>query len=89
MYLRKVERHYKDKKYVHYLLVQSVYTPKGPRQKIICSLGDLKPKPIAAWLALLRHAVAALETVDIGKDESEFPLRSHGKTSESGIVSQK
>jgi hypothetical protein len=78
MYLRKVERHYKDKLYVHYLLVQSVYTPKGPRQKIICSLGDLKPKPITAWLALLQDAVAALEKVDIDKDKSEVRLRSHG-----------
>ena len=69
MYLRKVERHYKDKVYVHYLLVQSVYTPKGPRQKIVCSLGDLKPKPITAWLALLRNAVAAIEEVGIDKDK--------------------
>ena len=69
MYLRKVERHYKEKVYVHYLLVQSVHTPKGPRQKIICSLGDLKPKPVTAWRALLERAVAALEKVDIDKEK--------------------
>lgn len=81
MYLRKVQRHYKDKVYVHYLLVESIYTPKGPRQKIMCSLGDLKPKPIAGWLALLQDAVAALEKVDIDKEKIEFRLRSHGKAS--------
>jgi hypothetical protein len=75
MYLRKVERHYKEKVYVHYLLVQSVHTPKGPRQRIICSLGDLKPKPITAWLALLQHAVAALEEVEIDKEECGDRLR--------------
>ena len=30
--------------YFNYLLVESVLTPKGPRQKVICSLGDLSPR---------------------------------------------
>jgi len=81
VYLRKVERHYKDKLYVHYLLVQSVYTPKGPRQRIVCSLGDLRPKPAAAWLALLQRAVASLETVASAEEEAEVHLQSGGKAS--------
>ncbi len=42
------------------MLVESVSTPKGPRQKVICSLGDLRPRPREAWLRLARRVVAAL-----------------------------
>lgn len=52
MYIRKTIRRYKDKTYVNYLLVESVLTDKGPRQKVICSLGDLSPRPPQQWLAL-------------------------------------
>ncbi len=41
MYIRKASRTYKGKTYSHFLLVESLLTPKGPRQKVICSLGDL------------------------------------------------
>jgi hypothetical protein len=41
-------------------LVESVHTPKGPRQKVICSLGDLSPRPAKEWLALARKVEAAL-----------------------------
>ena len=51
MYIRKSSRTYKGKTYSNYVLVESVLTPKGPRQKIICSLGDLHPRPQAEWLA--------------------------------------
>ena len=54
MYLRKSTRKYKDKTYTSYLLVESVSTPKGPRQKTICSLGDLSPKPREQWLHIAR-----------------------------------
>jgi hypothetical protein len=60
VYLRKIQRRYKDKTYLSYLLVESVYTAKGPRQRIVCSLGDLKPKPAAEWLSVLERAVAEL-----------------------------
>ena len=40
MYIRKNTRKYKNKTYQNYLLVESVSTPKGPRQRTICSLGD-------------------------------------------------
>ncbi len=60
VYLRKVERHYKESTYTHYLLVESVHTKRGPRQRIVCSLGDLKPKPPEEWLHLFEKAVDAL-----------------------------
>ncbi len=60
MYLRKNSRTYKDKTYSNYLLVESVLTPKGPRQKVICSLGDLSPRPREQWLELAHRLEAAL-----------------------------
>ena len=60
MYIRKTVRRYKDRTYVNYLLVESVLTEKGPRQKVVCSLGDLSPKPPEEWLALARKLKDAL-----------------------------
>lgn len=60
MYIRKAARTYKGKTYSHYLLVESVLTPKGPRQKVICSLGDLSPRPREEWLELARKLESAL-----------------------------
>jgi hypothetical protein len=34
--------------------------PKGPRQKVICSLGDLRPRPQADWLSLAHKLSSAL-----------------------------
>jgi hypothetical protein len=65
MYLRRVQRQYKDKSYSHYLLVECVQTPKGPRQRIVCSLGDLKPKPLQEWLRILEHAVDSLKAANV------------------------
>jgi hypothetical protein len=60
MYIRKTTRRYKDRIYVNYLLVESVLTDKGPRQRTICSLGDLSPKPPEQWLALAHKLQDAL-----------------------------
>ena len=60
MYIRKTVRRYKDQTYVNFLLVESVLTDKGPRQKVICSLGDLSPRPREQWLALARKLQDAL-----------------------------
>jgi len=60
MYIRKSSRTYKGKTYTNYVLVESVLTPKGPRQKIVCSLGDLRPRPQAEWLELAHKLTAAL-----------------------------
>lgn len=60
MYIRKSSRTTKGKTYFNYVLVESVLTPKGPRQKVICSLGDLRPRPQAEWLALAHKLTSAL-----------------------------
>jgi transposase len=60
MYIRKSIRAYKGAAYTNYVLVESVHTAKGPRQKSICSLGDLSPRPAADWLKLARKIEDAL-----------------------------
>ncbi len=60
MYIRKSTRKYKGKTYTNYLLVESVQTPKGPRQRAICSLGNLAPAPVEEWLYLARRLESAL-----------------------------
>jgi len=60
MYIRKTVRKYKGKEYVNYLLVESVATPKGPRQRVVCSLGSLAPRPREEWLKLARKVEQAL-----------------------------
>lgn len=61
MYIRKSARKYKGKTYTNYLLVESVQTPEGPRQRSICSLGSLAPAPQEEWLALAHKLEASLE----------------------------
>jgi transposase len=60
MYIRKSVRPYGGRTYTNYVLVESVQTPKGPRQKTICSLGDLSPRRRDAWLKLARKIEDAL-----------------------------
>lgn len=52
MYIRESSRSYKGKVYTNYVLVESVHTPQGPRQRSICSLDDLSPRPREEWLKL-------------------------------------
>jgi transposase len=61
MYIRKTKRVYKGKTYINHLLVESVLTPKGPRQKTICSLGSLEPSPPEKWLSLAHKMQSALQ----------------------------
>ena len=60
MFLKKTTKRTKDKTYVNHLLVESVATPKGPRHRVVCSLGRLAPAPEEQWLALARRIEAAL-----------------------------
>src|SRR2546427_449081 len=60
MYIRRSTRSYKGRTYTNYVLVESVSTPKGPRQNTICSLGDLSPRPREEWLKLARKIEQAL-----------------------------
>lgn len=61
MYIRKSTRKYKGKTYTNYLLVESVHTPKGPRQRTVCSLGNLAPAPAEEWLGLAHRLQSALK----------------------------
>ena len=61
MYLRRTTRRVGTKTYQNYLLVESVATPKGPRQRVICSLGALAPGPKEEWLGTARRLHAAGE----------------------------
>jgi transposase len=60
VYIRKTTKTHKGKTYTNYLLVESVHTPKGPRQRIICSLGSLAPAPRQHWLNLAHRFQASL-----------------------------
>ncbi len=60
MYLRRTTRRVGSTTYHNYLLVESVATPKGPRQRVICSLGRLAPGPKDEWLSTARRLHAAL-----------------------------
>jgi hypothetical protein len=61
MYIRKSTRTYKGKTYTNYLLVESIQTPNGPRQRTICSLGNLEPAPAEDWLDLAHRLESALQ----------------------------
>ncbi len=61
MYIRRSTRKYKGKTYTNYLLVESVHTSKGPRQRTICSLGNLAPAPAQEWRDLARRLESALK----------------------------
>ncbi|MQY70029.1 MAG: hypothetical protein GH145_04110 [Firmicutes bacterium] len=47
-------------------------TAKGPRQKTICSLGHLKPRPRKEWLLLAQKVETALkDQLTFEKEEAE------------------
>ncbi len=52
IYICKDTRRHKDRVYTNYRLVEAYHTPDGPRQRTVCSLGDLAPRPHHEWLAL-------------------------------------
>lgn len=60
MFIRKTVKRYKDKTYTNYLVVETVTTPQGPRQRTICSLGDLSPGPKSKWPGLIGQVEATL-----------------------------
>lgn len=61
MFIKRTTKKTGDKTYINHLLVESVSTPKGPRHKVICSLGALAPAPAAEWLSLAHKIEASLE----------------------------
>ena len=55
MFIKRTRRTLRGKTYTNHLLVESVATERGPRHKVICSLGSLGPAPKAQWLKLAHH----------------------------------
>lgn len=87
MYIRKTVKKIKDKdgkekEYENYLLVESVMTPKGPRQKIICSLGNLKPAPVEKWHELSQKVENAISGQITIKECAEADKEIEDKTEE-------
>ena len=72
MFIRKTTSKRKGKVYTNHLLVESLRTSRGPRQRTICSLGDLRPRPRSEWLKLAHKVEQALtgeEDLFEGPDE--------------------
>ena len=73
MYIRKSISKQKGKTYTNYLLVESVQTAKGPRQRVVCSLGNLAPGPREEWLALAHKLEASLRgQLALGASQAEI-----------------
>jgi transposase len=60
MFIKPTKKKVGEKTYVNHILVESVATPKGPRHRVVCSLGSLAPAPAEEWLALAHKLEAAL-----------------------------
>src|SRR6058998_2481568 len=92
MYIRKSTRTYKGKTYTNYLLVESVQTPTGPRQSIICSLGSLEPGPAEEWLGLehkLRSALQGQESLPHSSSKSKSGWRKREEKTEARLHPKK
>jgi transposase len=60
VFIKRTTKSTNGKTYVNHLLVESVITEKGPRHRVVCSLGSLAPAPRSEWLALARKVETAL-----------------------------
>lgn len=60
MYIRKSKRKHGGKVYTSYSLVESYRTEKGPRQRTLCTLGDLRARSRKNWLKLIHKLEDAL-----------------------------
>lgn len=60
MFIKPTKKKVGDKTYVNHVLVESVATPRGPRHRVVCSLGSLAPAPAEEWLTLAHKIEAAL-----------------------------
>lgn len=75
VFIRKKTRKYKGRTYTSYALVESVRTNNGPRQKTICTLGDLEPRPRHEWLDLVHKVEDALMGQARLVDDSDSEVR--------------
>lgn len=60
MFIKRTSKRVNGRTYLNHILVESVATPKGPRHRVVCSLGSLAPAPAEEWRALARRIEAAL-----------------------------
>lgn len=60
MFIKRTRRTLRGKTYTNHLLVESVATERGPRHRVVCSLGSLSPAPKAQWLKLAHHLQESL-----------------------------
>ena len=60
MFIKRTKRTLRGKTYTNHLLVESVATERGPRHRVVCSLGALSPAPKAQWLKLAHHLQQSL-----------------------------
>jgi transposase len=74
MFIKRSSRTINGRKYHHYLLVESVRTEKGPRQRVICSLGNMQPGPPEKWKELAQRLDRALSG-QLGIEERDESLQ--------------
>jgi transposase len=55
VFIKQTRKKLKGKTYSNYLLVESVATARGPRHRVVCSLGSLAPAPREHWLRLAHN----------------------------------
>ena len=70
MFIKRTKRTLRGKVYTNHLLVESVATERGPRHRVVCSLGSLSPGPKAQWLKLAHHLQQSLSGQESLLDDS-------------------
>ena len=79
MFIKRTTKRVNDRTYLNHLLVESVATPKGPRHRVVCSLGRLAPAPADEWRALARRIEAALSgQPELDRDAPLDTIALHG-----------
>jgi transposase len=70
LFIKRTKRTLRGKVYTNHLLVESVATERGPRHRVVCSLGSLSPGPKAQWLKLAHHLQQSLSDQESLLDDS-------------------
>lgn len=60
MFIKRTTKTVNGVPYHNYLLVQSVKTERGPRHKVVCSLGNLEPGPPEKWQEMAQRVDSAI-----------------------------
>ncbi len=72
MFIKRTAKTTRGKTYFNHLLVESITTPKGPRHRIVCSLGSLDPGPKEEWVSLAKKLQTALSGQQTVFDDPEI-----------------